>query len=200
MSVDTRTDPAGLFHAANDLFDANVHAVRADQWHLPTPCTDWDVRTLVNHVTVEDLWAPSLLAGRTIAEVGDAFAGDQLGGDPVATWERAAAAAKQAAARPGAATSTVHLSYGDDSAGSYLMQMFADHLIHGWDLAAAIGADRTLPEHLVAACADWFTGVEPVMRAATMIADRPPVPEGAGPQTRLLAAFGRRADWARPAR
>ena len=31
------------------------------QWHDPTPCTDWDVRTLVNHVTVEQLWVPPLV-------------------------------------------------------------------------------------------------------------------------------------------
>lgn len=189
------TDAVALYQAACDMFDEKVHAVRSDQWAGPTPCTEWDVRTLVNHVTVEDLWAPSLLAGRTMAEVGDAFAGDQLGDDPVATWERAAAAAKQAAGRPGAAESTVHLSYGDDSASSYLMQMFADHLVHGWDLAAAVGAERRLPDDLVAACAEWFTGVEPTMRAFGIIAARPPVPDDADAQTRLLSAFGRRADW-----
>jgi uncharacterized protein (TIGR03086 family) len=187
------SSPVALYRAACDVFDQKVRAVRAGQWGSPTPCTEWDVRQLVNHVTVEDLWAPELLSGRTVEEVGEAFEGDQLGADPVRTWSAALARATAVATEPGVATRIVHLSYGDDSASSYLMQMFCDHLIHAWDLATAIGADQRLPDDLVSACAEWFTGAEPVMRGAGLIAPRPPVPDGAGPQTRLLAAFGRRA-------
>ena len=43
------------------------------------------MRTLVNHVAVEDLWAAELFAGRTVAEVGDRLDGDQLGAVPLAT-------------------------------------------------------------------------------------------------------------------
>ena len=63
--------------------------VGADQWALDTPCTEWNVRTLVNHVTVEDLWVPPLLRGATIEEIGDRFDGDQLGDDPKAAWRTA---------------------------------------------------------------------------------------------------------------
>ena len=48
-----------------------------------TPCTEWDVRALVNHVLGEIRWAVPLFAGSTIAEVGDRFDGDLLGDDPV---------------------------------------------------------------------------------------------------------------------
>ena len=34
---------------------ALVEGVRPGQWELPTPCEDWDVRALVNHVVGEDL-------------------------------------------------------------------------------------------------------------------------------------------------
>ncbi len=33
-----------------------VRAVGADQWDAPTPCSDWTVRELVNHVVGEDRW------------------------------------------------------------------------------------------------------------------------------------------------
>jgi uncharacterized protein (TIGR03086 family) len=86
---------------------------------------------------------------------------------------------------------TTHLSFGDIPGREYVMQLFADHLIHGWDLARAIGADETLPPELVEACAAWFAGVEGMYRGAGVIASRVPVADGAPPQDRLLAAFGR---------
>lgn len=64
---------------ALDLFSSHVHAVRDDQWGAPTPCAEWSVRDLVNHLTGEQLWVPDLVReGRSVAEVGDAYDG----GDP----------------------------------------------------------------------------------------------------------------------
>ena len=46
------TDLLVLFRRAADGFAIHVHAVADTQWHNDTPCTDWDVRMLVNHVAV----------------------------------------------------------------------------------------------------------------------------------------------------
>ena len=180
-----------LHQRACDRFGQQVRAVPGDRWHATTPCADWDVRTLVNHVVAEDLWTPPLLAGATIAEIGDRFDGDVLGADPVAAYARAAADATAAAHTDGVLQRTVHLSYGDAPAEEYLWQMFADHLIHGWDLARAIGADAHLDEDLVEACERWFRGYEEAYRSGGAIGPRPDLPAAADPQTRLLAAFGR---------
>ena len=97
-------------------FVDRVDQVGPGQWSDPTPCSDWDVRTLVNHVVAEDRWSVPLLAGRTIDEVGDRFDGDQLGADPIAMAREAAAQAEIAATHPGALDRTVHLSGGDTPA------------------------------------------------------------------------------------
>ena len=76
---------------------------------------------------------------------------------------------------------------------SGIRQLVADHLIHAWDLARAIGADEHLDEKLVTSCAGWFEAVEEAYRSAGAIAERPPVPGHADAQTLLLARFGRRA-------
>jgi len=39
-------------------------------WSEPTPCTEWNVRTLVNHVVGEELWTKPLVDRKTIADVG----------------------------------------------------------------------------------------------------------------------------------
>src|SRR3954466_5968719 len=102
-------DPVHLHRRAVDEFGWRVEAVADNQWGLPTPCADWDVRALVHHLVYENVWSPPLLEGQTIAQVGDRFEGDLLGDDPKAAWKDSAQLALQAVSRPGAMTQTVHL-------------------------------------------------------------------------------------------
>jgi uncharacterized protein (TIGR03086 family) len=186
-------DIPAMFRGAVAEFDARVRQIGDHQWQAATPDADWAVRDLVNHVVGEDLWAPPLLAGSTIADVGDRFDGNVLGADPKAAWTSASAGAVRAVGQGGAMDRTVHLSFGDFPGREYALQLFADHLIHAWDLARAIGADDRLDAGLVASCATWFEAVEDAYRSAGAIAARPPVPGDADAQTVLLACFGRRA-------
>jgi uncharacterized protein (TIGR03086 family) len=182
-----------MFGRAVAEFDARVRQIGDHQWQAATPDEDWAVRDLVNHLAGEDLWAPLLLAGSTIAEIGDRFEGDVLGAEPRAAWAAASAQAVRAVEDDGAMDRIVHLSFGDFPGSQYTLQLFADHLIHAWDLARAIGADERLDAGLVASCANWFEAVEDAYRGAGAIAARPPVPGQADAQTLLLARFGRRA-------
>lgn len=135
--ADTQTART-LMPGSITTFTALVHAVDASDWTGSTPCTDWSVRDLVNHVTGEHLWVPPLLAGATVAEVGSRFDGDVLGADPISTWDAAAAAsAKEFSAA--SETQLVHLSFGDTPLSEYADQMLTDLVIHGWDLARSIG-------------------------------------------------------------
>ena len=109
------TDLVDLFRRNVARFGDRVADVQPDRWDRPTPCEGWDVRELVNHVTGEQLWAPHLVAGETVEQVGDRYDGDVLGDDPVGAWRRAAPGSVEAFAEPGALDRTVHLSYGDES-------------------------------------------------------------------------------------
>jgi len=185
-----------LYRRTVEGWAARVAAVPADRWDAPTPCTDWTVRDLVNHVVGEDLWTGPLMRGATIAEVGDRFDGDLLGDDPVGGASAAAQEAAAVVAETLPAHGTVHLSYGVEKADEYIHQLAADHLVHGWDLAAGTGQDRTLDTELVAAVAAWFADREEMSRAGGVIG-----PRGAltgDPQADLLAGFGRDAGWAPP--
>jgi uncharacterized protein (TIGR03086 family) len=180
-----------LYRRAQDSFGEHVHGVGAEQWSAPTPCTEWDVRTLVNHVLGEIRWAVPLFAGATIAEVGHQFDGDLLGDDPVAAWDAAAPSALAAVDDPGAMDSTVHLSFGDFPGSEYAMQLFADLLVHGWDLATATGQDQRMDADLVTACATWFAPIAESYRGAGATGAKPELAPDADAQARLLADFGR---------
>ncbi len=182
-----------LHRRAVEHWATRVAAVKDDQWGDPTPCTEWSVRDLVNHVVGEELWTAPLLQGRTIAEVGNQFDGDVLGDGPL---QRAHMASAEAAAVvdefvPGGGR--VQLSYGEEDMGEYVHQLCADHLIHGWDLAAATGGDTSMDPELVAEVGAWFAQREAMYRSGGAIGPRQ---SGRGePGSDLLAGFGRASDW-----
>jgi uncharacterized protein (TIGR03086 family) len=182
-----------LYARTVDVWTDRVQAVAADQWDRPTPCREWSVRDLTNHVVGEDLWTAPLMGGATIAEVGDRFDGDVLGTAPAA---QALSAAGEAVASVRSLLPTqgqVHLSYGDESMDEYVHQLAADHLVHSWDLSAAIGADPRLDPELVVEVAAWFEAREDLYRSGGVVAPRLALTGDA--QHDLLARFGRDASW-----
>jgi uncharacterized protein (TIGR03086 family) len=170
-----------------------VHAVADKQWHDPTPCTDWDVRMLVNHVMVEQLWVPPLVDGATVAEIGSRLDGDQLGDDPVAAWDAAVEASLASFGADGALERNVSLSSGEKPTAEYLGEMTVDALIHSWDLARGIGADETLDAELVAIVYEQILPIAEHLQETGMFAPPVPVPDDAPLQTKLLGLFGRKA-------
>jgi uncharacterized protein (TIGR03086 family) len=172
-------------------FGQRVMAVGPDDWDRPTPCRDWTVHALVRHLVYEELWAPPLLEGRTIADVGDRFEGDILGADPQAAWKEAAAAALAAVGSADVLGRTVHLSFGDVPGEEYLGQLTADHLIHAWDLARAIGGDERFDPDLVEFVHTLMAPQVDQWRAAGVFGPAVEVPDGADLQSRLLALTGR---------
>lgn len=189
-------DLRSLHRRAGDEFGRRVEKVGDGQWGRPTPCDDWDVSALVNHLVNENRWAPELMAGKTIADVGDRLDGDLLGDDPKGAWRGSMAAAVTAFAEPDALDRTVHLSFGDTPASEYLSQLVTDLTVHAWDLAAAIGDDDALDAALVAFVWDLWRPREEMVRAAGVFGDAVEVTEDADKQTRLLAFLGRRRNWA----
>src|ERR1039458_7963943 len=145
MGMPERTTNAGselddarpLHRRALADFGHLVHCV-GDRWDAATPCEEWNVRQLVAHVTGEQYWVEPLLDGLTLLEAAEEIPGDPLGDDPGRAWDDGAHSAALAFAAEDALECTVHLSYGDTPARSYLGEMTSDLVIHGWDLARGI--------------------------------------------------------------
>jgi uncharacterized protein (TIGR03086 family) len=183
-------DLVQLFKRSTDRFGELVASVDDGSWKSPTPCSAWDVRALVNHVVGEQLWAPHLVAGETIADVGDRYDGDVLGDDPKAAWRKSIGPSVEAFAGADLG-GTVHLSYGDEKTEEYLVQMLTDAAVHGWDLAKGIDGDTDIDGETAALLLEHWSEREAMVRGSGVFGDQVDVPAGASAQDRLLALLGR---------
>jgi uncharacterized protein (TIGR03086 family) len=177
-------------------FAALVAGVGPQQWDHDTPCSEWDVRTLVHHLLYEQRWAPPLLEGQTIEQVGDRFEGDLMG-EEESEWPSLLASsieeAHAAVAQPGCLGRTVHLSFGDTPGEEYVTQLAADLAVHGWDLARATGQDDTIDPDAVVLLLGWAEANAGLLAGSGMFASPIEAGPGESDQVRLLGLLGRRA-------
>jgi uncharacterized protein (TIGR03086 family) len=175
-------------------FAALVTGVGPGQWHDATPCSEWDVRTLVHHLLYEQYWVPPLFEGLGIEQVGDRFEGDLMG-DDASAWPGLLASSMEqahaAVAQPGALDRTVHLSFGDVPGREYAIQLIVDLAIHGWDLAQATGQDATLDPDTVALLLTWTEANVELLAGSGMFGVRIDAVLGAPDDVRLLGLLGR---------
>jgi uncharacterized protein (TIGR03086 family) len=177
-------------------FAALVAGVGSEQWHDDTPCSEWDVRTLIHHLLYEQRWVPPVFEGLTIEQVGDRFDGDLMG-DDASAWPGLLAASMEEAhavvAQPGALQRTVHLSFGDVTGQEYVVQLTADLAIHAWDLAQATGQDDALDPDTVALLLRWTEANADLVEGSGMFGTRIEAGPGAPDDVRLLGLLGRSA-------
>jgi uncharacterized protein (TIGR03086 family) len=138
--------------------------VAHEHWELATPCDEWDVRELVNHVLGGNRRYEMLLHGASAAEVAATRGLDHIGTDALASFDSTAAEVVAAFEEPDALERTVHHPAGDRGGIDLLWLRVAEWTIHGWDLARAVGGDELLDAELVDALLvrldDHGTGLE----------------------------------------
>ncbi len=127
-----------------------VAAIRPDQWGAPTPCTEWDVRTLVGHMASgNQLFAEMLDGATTLEEYRRTAPGDILGDRPVPAFHDAAQALLTAFRLPGALDRPVTVPFGTVPGAVALHLRLTEILVHGWDLARATGQPVDFGDALV---------------------------------------------------
>lgn len=179
-----------LIPAAAARVTEAVLAIPDDRWTNASPCAGWSVRDVLNHLTSEHRWAPHLLAGETLAQVGDRYDGDMLGGDPLGAWEDAASASLSAFAQVHSDDELVHVSFGQAPVWEYASQMLVDLTVHCWDIARGAGLVERLEPETVAASLAYVEQTASPEGVEGLFA--PPVEiDSDDPQDRLLALLGR---------
>ncbi|SDX56759.1 TIGR03086 family protein [Saccharopolyspora shandongensis] len=182
-------------------FERTLRSVQPEQWSLPTPCTEWNVRQLVNHMTRGNLNYVSLLSGGTSAEFLRMRDVDALGTDPVGAYARSAQACGEAFGRPGALRQVLDYPLGQVTGQQALAVRTTDATIHTWDLAQALGVDDDLNPDLVGWINDHLEEIyaglaeTPVAIETThrfFAAPEGALTQGASKQDRLLHRLGRK--------
>jgi uncharacterized protein (TIGR03086 family) len=130
-----------------------VKETPAGRLNARTPCPEWDVRALLNHV-IGTLWLAQALfsdqAPRHPMAPGGLPPADLAGDDPAAAYAQASAAAL-AAAGAGDALTRLHVTPLGEMPGPGLAGFATlDILVHGWDLARATGQPADLDGRLAA--------------------------------------------------
>lgn len=153
----------------------------------PTPCSEFDVRALLNHVT------GGLEMLKVAAEGGkaDMPEGDQFGSDPGGVYEQRRAALVAALKGEGVLQRNWEMPFGSLPGSMMADIAFMEHLTHAWDLAKATGQDTTLPEDLVAQCADTVAPMDAMLRMQGVCGPAVPVGDDASAQDKLIAFLGR---------
>jgi uncharacterized protein (TIGR03086 family) len=180
------------FVRASAFFGEQVSLVRDDDWDRPTPCSDWDVRAVVAHVVVGDAQAVDVLAGHRVSVVTE-FDPGVLGTNPLAAWRGTALAAIRAFARPGALGARYDHPVGNVTGRTIIGFRTSDSLVHGWDVATALGIEVVLDPDLCEACLDFWLPKYDSLVSSGYFGPAVMPPDDADPGTRLLALLGRTA-------
>ena len=170
--------PAEIWLLAADSFEATLAQVGDDQWAAPTGCGEWTVRDLVDHA----LFWQCNLAGMVGAQV-----------TPEDGWDTIKAAIVGGLEDPSALDGAIEAGPMTGMPKHQGMGLAtADVLVHGWDLARAIGADDTLPAAAVEAVHMGLAQAPAEMiRGPEVFGPIVEVPADASAQDKLIGFVGR---------
>lgn len=184
-------DPKKIFQGAVSQASGLIKHLQTSRLSLPTPCPEWDLKALLNHLTYEVLWVPELVAGKTIAEIGDKYDGNVLGEDAQGIWQTASSKALKAV--EGANLNQIaHLSYADVPVGHYVAEVGTDVFIHAWDVAQAIYSTLIFDPTIAQAIYDNNISRRQEMADSGAFGMPITIAADANIQTKLLALFGRK--------
>lgn len=175
---------------AQDLARGVLANVTPDQLDLPTPCREWKVSQLVDHLVGGQHWARAGVSGLEMSETGEGSAT----GDFVAAFDQAAQDSLAAFSADGALERTVNPGFGDMPATALMGMATTDTFAHTWDLARATGQDTDLaPELATRLLEQSRQSIQPGFRSAegSIFGFEQEAPEGASAADQLAAFLGR---------
>lgn len=173
-----------------------VLEIPAERLDAPTPCPEWDVRGLVNHLI---LWSGRGEAAAHRAPVAGPGEEHDFTAEP--GWaERFEAQARKTAEAwqdPAAWEGDTSLTGGKEGMPAPFIAgiLFVESVVHGWDLAAATGREPGFSPEVVQAAWEQVVPMAEMSRQYGVFGAEVPVPADAPLLDRVLGTAGRDPHW-----
>lgn len=178
--------------AADDALPV-LRGVRDDQLTLATPCAEYDVQGLLDHL-FQVIINFQVLAAKGESDFGATV--EPLGDDRRERLNTEIAKLIKAWGAPGAEDGvTGGMKMPARTVGAMAL---GDLTVHSWDLARATGQPYEPDAAVVRMLNEEFAALAPTARSMNVFGEAFPVGEGAGPFEVLLAVTGRDPGWGRP--
>jgi uncharacterized protein (TIGR03086 family) len=177
-------DPLTQFDQLGPVLGGAIGGIRPDQLDLPTPCGEYTVRGVLEH----------MIGGATMfaaAYRGDAPAAP-VTDDPIAGIQTALGDLAAAISAPGALDTTIDAPFGAIDGESFARFIVLDGLVHGWDVATATGQRYDPPAELVAAVDGFAHQMVDGLRGSPAFGPAVEPPAGCTPLVPLDAYCGGR--------
>ena len=178
--------------SAADAAAGIVAGVKSEQLSDPTPCSEFDVRALGNHMTGFLPYAANAIRRGPDME---GEAPDFTQADWAANYRAMADDLVTAVGEPGAGEGEVKFGAGTMPAQNALGIMLMELTVHAWDLARATGQDYQLDPATAGMAAAITSQAGPNGREGGFFGPEVAAPEGASEFEKALAVSGRDPNW-----
>ena len=164
--------------------------VSADQLDSPTPCAQWKVSDLINHIVgAQHFFTAGVTGQPPSGDEPDFASGDYLG-----AFDAGAQASVAAFSADGVMEKMLTLPFGPMPGAGFVGLAATDTFTHGWDLAKATGQDTALaPELAAQLLAGARQMIQPAFRSeeGTVFGPEQSAPADASNADQLAAFLGR---------
>ena len=179
-------DQLAAHQRSQEAFAAVLASVKPDQMDLPSPCTEWTVKGVIDHVVSGNQWVQERGQRTPVA----------LPDDLLSAHAASAAAAQAVFADLDGLTRTFELPFGAIPGSVFIGLRTGDLIIHAWDLAKTTGQSTDLDPDVATHALEFTRGImAPAFRGpGRPFGEEQPCPPGRPVADQLAAFSGRPVD------
>ena len=133
---------------ATSEFERRLAQVASEGWDSPSPCAEWTVRDVCDHLVGGNRFAVLVISGADWRAALTTVQDGDFAGDPRATFGDTGAQQIAAFQVAGALARVVSHPAGPMSGRDFARHRVLDLVVHGWDVARSSGGDERIDPEL----------------------------------------------------